>query len=65
MTVDGGVDKAVGVPGREGSAEFTTVDVGVSVMVAPERGRETLRSARDSIEDSRKALEVLRAVWLA
>lgn len=62
MTVDGGVDKAVGVPGREGSAEFTTVDVGVSVMVAPERGRETLRSAQDSIEDSSRALEVLRAV---
>lgn len=62
MTVDGGVDKAVGVPGREGSAEFTTVDVVVSVMVAPERGGEVLRSAQDLIDDSRIALEVLEAV---
>ena len=56
--MEGGVDKAVGVPGREGSAEFTTVDVGVSVMIAPERGREVLRSTQDTIEVSSKALEM-------
>ena len=58
----GGVDSAFGVLGREGSAEFTTVDVGLSVMVALRGGREALRSSqnpirRDGVGDTEQLVE--------
>ena len=50
-TVAGGVERAVGVPGREGSLELTTVDVGVSVMIAPpDEGRHRLRRAQGRVK---------------